>query len=431
MLEGILSLFFLFFLLAGGLWVGVSLAVTGTVSMLVFSNLPVGKILAVQLFNWNNNFVMVALPLFIFMGQLLFYSKLNQQLFRGLTPWLSHIPGKLVQVNVVGCTLFAAVSGSSTATLAAIGTVTVPELTKLGYDKKLVLGSICGAGTLGLMIPPSIVMIIYCVLVRESIGQLYAAGVIPGLVLSALFMGYVGLKCLLNPQLVPATMEKYSWKDRFNGLLMIAPTAFLIFIVLGSIYLGWCTPTEAAALGCAGGVVLGLINRSLKWENFVDAISETTLISGMMLFIISGAIFYATSVSYLGFGQKVMDFVVSMQVNRYVVLFIVVIIYLFLGCLMDGGSMLVLTVPIIYPAMMALGFDPIWFGVLLVITIETAQITPPVGLNLYVLSGISGEPLENLVKYSIPFFFLMLLGGLIITLFPELALWLPRQLILR
>jgi C4-dicarboxylate transporter, DctM subunit len=430
MFAGLMGLIILFFFLGTGLWIGSSLALTGLLGMELFASLPVGKILATQVYNWNDQFPLVSLPLFIFMGELIFHFRLNQGLYEGISPWVAKIPGKLLHSNILGCTLFAAISGSSAATLAAVGTVSVPELTRLGYSRRLVLGTIAASGTLGLLIPPSLVMIIYCVLINESIGQLYLGGIIPGLVLSGIFMLYVTIYALFRPEVAPST-PPYTWKDRGMGLIKIIPTVLLIILVLGGMYLGWTTASEAAAAGCGGAMVISGFYRTFSWKAFSGAVSESIMIGGMILFIITGAAFYATSVAYLGFSTSVMNGIMSLPVSRWAIFALLVVIYLILGCLMDGGSMLVLTLPIIYPSVKALGFDPIWFGVVLVILIEIAQITPPVGMNLFVLSAIAKEPIGPIVRASMPFFGLMLLMILILVLFPELATWLPSQMIRR
>jgi len=430
MIPGLTGLLILFLFLGTGLWVGSALAFAGLLSMEIFSRFPVGKIMAMQVYCWNDQFPLVSLPLFILMGTLIFSFKLNEGLYRGVSPWVSGIPGRLLHSNIVGCTLFAAISGSSTATLAAVGTVSIPELTKLGYDRRLILGTIAGAGTLGLLIPPSIVMIVYCVLINESIGQMYLGGFIPGVLLAGLFMLYIIAVALLRPEIAPAA-QKYTWRERGVGLIRIGPTILLIIAVLGGLYMGWSTASEAAAVGCGGGIILGIFHRTFSWKAFSDAVSEAILISGMMLFIITGAAFYGTSVAYLGFSNAVMDWILSLGLSKWTIFVFLVVIYLILGCLMDGGSMLVLTIPIIYPTVQALQWDPIWFGVVLVILIEIAQITPPIGLNLYVLSGITNEPIGSIVIYSLPFFFIMMLMIVILALFPELATWLPSTMITR
>ncbi|MCF8137053.1 MAG: TRAP transporter large permease subunit [Desulfotignum sp.] len=428
MIEGLITLLLLFLFLALGLWVGFALALAGIIGMICFTDFPAGSVLAIQLFNWNNQFVLIALPLFIFMGELLFHSKLNKQLYSGLSPWVSAIPGKLLHSNVLGCTLFAAVSGSSTATLATVGTIAIPELGRLGYDRRLTMGSLCGAGTLGLLIPPSVAMIIYAVLVRESIGQLFMAGIMPGMMVSGLFLSYIAVVSLLRPEVAPSS-EKYSLKEKFLSIVHLGPTLLLIFFVLGSMYLGWTTPTESAAAGCLGALLIGLFKRTLTFQGIKDSIIGTGLIAGMMLFIMTGASFYTTTISYLGLSQHLMNLVVSLEVSKYVILAIIALIYIGLGCIIDGASILVLTVPIFSPAMQALGFDLIWLGVVLVILIEISNITPPVGLNLYVLSGITGESIGEVARASLPFFLLLVCAILILIVFPEIALWLPGKMI--
>jgi len=418
----------LFVLLGAGLWIGIALPFTGILSLVVFTDFPPGGIVAWAGFNWNNSFILTAIPLFIFMSEVLLRSKVSEQLFRGISPWVSYLPGGLLHTNVLACAVFAAVSGSSSATTATIGTVAIPEEKRRNYNKRLMLGTLCGSGSLGLLIPPSIVMILYAVIVGESVGMLFIGGILPGIMIATLFVIYIGCVSLLRPQ-VGLVIEKLPLKPRLKGLLGVMPTGILIFMVLGGIYLGWATPTEAAAVGAGGAVIISLMGRTLNYQRLKEAMFGAVKTSSMIMFIVMGAAIYAMSIAYLGLGARAAEFIGSLTVSRYLILGCAAILYLGLGCLMDGASMMLLTLPVLYPIMMGLGFDSVWFGVALVILIEIAQITPPVGFNLFVLHGISGEPIGEIVLASIPFFLLLLLGFVIVTIFPSIILFLPHLMI--
>jgi len=335
------------------------------------------------------------------MGEILFRSKISENLFRGLSPWMDAIPGRLVHVNVLACTFFAAVSGSSAATTATVGKITVPALQKRGYDYDLSIGSLAGAGTLGFMIPPSMVMLVYGIIGDVSIGKLFIAGFVPGIMIALLFSGYIFIRCLITPELAPRGSELHTWKDRFQAIPAIAPVVILIFAVLGSIYKGWATPTEAGAVGVVGALFFASLTRSLSWEVFKVSLINAVKTSCMT------------------------QYVIEMNLSPYTLILILTVLYLILGCLIDGFSMIVMTAPLVLPLIEAAHFDTVWFGIYLVVMIELAQITPPVGFNLFVISGLNNDDLVRIAKAALPFFWLMLLATVLLTVFPQIALFLP------
>jgi tripartite ATP-independent transporter DctM subunit len=362
------------------------------------------------------------------MGDILSRGKLSEQLFSGLAPWVSWLPGKLLHVNVLGSGLFAAISGSSAATCATIGKITLPQFKRMNYDEDLSIGSIAGSGTLGFMIPPSIPMIIYGVLADTSIGRLFIAGVIPGAMMVAIFVGYIMLRGMLNPSITPATLD-YTWKDRIATLPQLLPVVSLIVLVLGTIYTGLATPTEAAAVGVGGALLIGVISRGLTWNMFKSALMASTVTTCMMCLIVVGATYFSTAMSYLGIPQKAVMAVAKMHLHPYMVVFALSILYLILGCLMDSGSMIVITLPFAIPMIKLAGFDLVWFGIYLVIMSELGQVTPPVGFNLFILQSVAQKPIGYITRVTIPFMGLMLLSAALITIFPGIALWLPGQML--
>jgi C4-dicarboxylate transporter DctM subunit len=421
----VISTFFLF--LAFGLWIGISLILTGIIAISFFTPLPAGKILGVSIWNTLNSWPLTCLPLFIFMGDILSRGKLSEQLFSGLAPWVNRLPGKLLHVNVLGCALFAAISGSSAATVATIGKITLPQFKKMNYDEGLSIGSIAGSGTLGFMIPPSIPMIIYGVLADVSVGRLFIAGVIPGAMMAAIFVGYIMLRGILNPSITPATID-YTWKDRIKTLPQMLPVISLIVVVLGTIYTGLATPTESAAVGVGGALLIGLATRALSWNLFKSALMASTVTTCMMCLIVVGATYFSTAMSYLGIPQKAVMVVANMHLHPYMVIFALSILYIILGCLMDSGSMIVITLPFAIPMIKLAGFDLVWFGIYLVIMSELGQVTPPVGFNLFILQSVAQKPIGYIIRVTIPFMLLLLLSAVIITVFPGIPLWLPGQM---
>ncbi len=373
---------------------------------------------------------LTALPLFVLMGEILYRTAISTKLLNGLLPWFSRLPGKLLHINVVACSLFAAVSGSSAATTATVGKITLDELSKRGYDRDLALGSLAGAGTLGFLIPPSLIMIIYGVLSDTSIGKLFIAGIIPGLMLGGMYSGFIIIKALLNPEVVPEGDEKrYSLKEKIKSSKEIFPVIFLILIVLGGIYLGFTTPTEAAAIGVIGAYLLALAFKNLTWYIFVDSLLNAVMTTCMICFIICGAAFLSQVVGFTGIARALSNYIASLHLSPYVLIFVLGLMYLFLGMLLDGISMVVMTLPIVLPIVTAAGFKPLWFGIFLVIMVELAQITPPVGFSLFVIQGISNEKIGRILKATFPFFCIMIIMVIILTLFPDIVFYLPSKMV--
>ncbi|PKN70376.1 MAG: C4-dicarboxylate ABC transporter permease [Deltaproteobacteria bacterium HGW-Deltaproteobacteria-12] len=422
----ILGLLLLF--LGGSVWIGIALFLVGIGGFFVFTDVSFGAILANVVWNNTSSSAMMALPFFIWMGEILFRSRISENLFRGLSPWMDSIPGRLVHVNILACTFFAAVSGSSAATTATVGKITVPELQKRGYDHSLSIGSLAGAGTLGFMIPPSMMMLVYGIIGDVSIGKLFIAGFIPGFMIAFLFSAYILIRCLITPSLAPRGEDRYSWKERFLALPAIAPVVILVLFVLGSIYMGWSTPTEAGAIGVLGAFFFAALTRSLTWEVFKVSLLGTVKTSCMIMLIVMGASYLSNVIGYLGITRALTDYVSTLGLSPYALIIILSILYLILGCLVDGFSMIVMTAPVVIPLIQAAKFDPIWFGIYLVMMIELAQVTPPVGFNLFVISGLNNDSLATIAKAAFPFFLLMLLATFLITVFPEIVLYLPGKM---
>lgn len=415
----------LILLMGGSVWIGVSLFLVGLCGFFFFTDVSYGSILANICWNNTSGSAMMALPFFIWMGEILYRSKISENLFRGLTPWMDFLPGRLLHVNVLACTFFAAVSGSSAATTATVGRITLPELQKRGYDYSLSVGSLAGAGTLGFMIPPSMVMLVYGIIGDVSIGKLFIAGFLPGFMIAFLFMLYIFIRCLINPQLAPSESEHFTWGDRLRALPDIAPVVILIFFVLGSIYMGWTTPTEAGAVGVAGSILFALLTKSLTWEVFKTSLIHSIRTTCMIMLIVMGAAYLSTTLGFLGITRSITQLVLSLNLSPYMLIFILTIFYIILGCLIDGFSMIVMTAPLVIPIIEAINFSTLWFGIYLVLMIELAQITPPVGFNLFVISGLNNDDIFHISKMTLPFFLILLLSTVILTVFPQIALYLP------
>ena len=416
----------LFLALACGIWVGFSLFIVGFLGMLLFSPLPPGPNMGSSLWATVEKWEYVALPLFILMGEILYRSGISEKLFKSLVPWLYRLPGGLLLMNIVSCTLFAAVSGSSAATTATVGRITLAEFDKLGYDKSLAMGSLAGAGTLGFLIPPSLIMIVYAILAEVSIGKMFIAGVLPGLLLAGIYSSYIIYRGIRNPEIAPQSQESYSWQERIVGLKDLAPTMLLIIMVLGSIYGGVATPTEAAAIGVFGATVFACFNRQMTFKIMFECLVGAVKTNAMIMLIVVGAGFLSRVMGFLGIPAAIATAISGMGLSPYMLMILLGAFYILLGCLLDGFSIVVMTLPIALPMVVAAGFDPIWFGIYLILMVEVSQITPPVGFNLFVIQGLTGEPIIKIAGYALPFFFLMLLTTAILTIFPEIALYLPQ-----
>ncbi len=419
---------FLAFYLGIGTWIFVALLMVALTSLTLLLDFPlarVGSIMKGTMWRTASTWELAAIPMFIFMGEIMFRTDVSDRLFRGLSPWTNLIPGKLLHCNVVGCTLFAAVSGSSTATTATVGKITMAELQRRGYDSRIATGSLAGAGSLGLMIPPSISMIIYGVLAEQSITGLFAAGILPGLLISGLYSGYIVFRAWSSPITGESEDVRYSVMDFAKSLLDLAPILALMVIILGGIYSGVTTPSEAAALGFAASIVLVALLGQFSWAVFVDALTGATRITCMVVTILVAASFMSSSMAYLHVPQEVAKLLAAMDLGPLGIVILIGVFYILLGMFLDGLSIMVMTLPITLPIVVAAGWDPIWFGIFLIIMIELGLITPPIGFNLFVLQGITGKSIGEIARGAVPFFFLMLLAAIIITVFPRIVLWLP------
>jgi C4-dicarboxylate transporter, DctM subunit len=398
------------------------------IAMELFTNRPVGDAMAVTVWGSASSWTLTALPLFIWMGEILFRTKLSEDMFKGLAPWVNWLPGRLLHTNIIGCTIFAAVSGSSAATCATIGKMTLPELQKRGYPQDMTIGSLAGAGTLGLLIPPSIIMIVYGVASDTSITKLFIAGVFPGLLLAGLFMGYVVIWSLLNPEKIPAPDRHFSLKEKLYESRHLIPVVLLIVLVLGSIYVGIATATEAAALGVVGALALSGVQGSMNWKTFKDSLMGATRLYCMIALILAGAAFLTLAMGYIGLPRHLAEWIGSVGLAPFWLLFGLMIFYIVLGCFLDGISMVVLTMGVILPTILKAGIDPIWFGIFIVLVVEMAQITPPVGFNLFVLQGMTKKEITYIAKVALPFFFLMMAAVLLIYFVPGIVTWLPANM---
>lgn len=423
-----LSLLGLLFLFLGStVWVGVSLFIVGIISILLFTNNPPLTILSNILWNNTNSATMMALPLFILMGEILVRSKLSENLFKGLAPWMNFLPGRLLHINIVASGLFSAVSGSSAATTATVGKITLPELFKRNYNRSLSIGSLAGAGTLGFLIPPSMMMIVYGIAAEVSIGRLFIAGIAPGIMLAVGFSGYIIVRSLISRNGVQDE-ETFTWSDRFKALPQLLPVILLIVLVLGSIYTGWATPTEAASVGVLGAFIIALFSRNLNRKVLTEIIIGSVKTSTMIMLIVCGASYLSVTVGYLNIPQKLTLFISELGLTGFQLIIILSIMYIILGMLLDGFSLIVMSLPLALPLIVAAGFDPLWFGIYLILMIEIAQITPPVGFNLFVINGLVKEDVLKIAYYAIPSFIIILLATAIITVYPEIVFWLPEKM---
>ena len=426
-LAGAIYLVVMTLLLVGGVWIAIALGVVGVVGLLIVNPSLVAGIESVA---WNTieSFVLTAVPLFLFMGAVIMNSGVSARFYRGLTPWLARVPGGLAQSNIVACSIFAALCGSSVATAAAIGAIAIPEMRTRGYDMRMTTGTLAAGGTLGILIPPSIPFIIYGSTVGESVGRLFTAGVVPGVILTLAFMTFLGVQVWLHPGLVPRETGVVTWAMRLRALLDLVPVVLLIVLVLGGIYAGVMTPTEAAGVGAAGALAVAALYRGLTWLVLKRSLLETVRANAMILFIVIGAQIMSFALVSAGIPRGVVAAISDLSASRWMVFTFIVVMYLVLGCLVDALSLMLLTLPVVFPIVQAQGFDPIWFGVVLVILLETGLITPPVGINLFVIQGMSGEPLGRVAAGSFPYVVLMLLAIVLLAFFPGLALWLPAKM---
>lgn len=418
----------LFVILGAGVWIGFALAATGLVAVMTKIATPPGQVLATSMWSASNSWDLTALPMFIWMGEILYRTKLSEDMFAGLAPWLQRLPGRLLHVNVAGCAIFAAVSGSSAATCATIGRIALPQLLQRGYDEKMAIGTLAGSGTLGLLIPPSIILIVYATATDQSIARLFIAGVIPGVMLALLFSGFIMTWALLNAKRMPPPEPAVPLLARIRASRRLIPVILLILGVIGAIYGGLASATEAAVVGVVLALMLSWWSGTLTRDNFVAALLGATRTSCMIAFILAGAAYLTAAMGFTGIPRALAEWIASFNLLNWQLIVALTIFFVVLGCFLDGISMVVLTTSIIFPVVERAGFDLIWFGIYLVLVVEMAQITPPVGFNLYVLQGMTGRNIFTIGAYSLPFFFLMSAAVALIVIFPQIALWLPSTM---
>jgi tripartite ATP-independent transporter DctM subunit len=420
-------LLLLTFLLCGGVWIAISLMAVGWVGMqFVGGNIPAGPVLATTIWGNSASWALAALPLFIWMGEILFRTKLSEEMFRGLAPWLNWLPGRLMHVNVLACGLFGSVSGSSAATCATVAKIALPELKKRGYDDTVSLGSLAGAGTLGILIPPSITMVVYAVAANTSIIQIFLAGFLPGFLVMALYSGYIVVWALLNPRKQPPPEPKMSFAKKMSESAQLIPVMLLIILVFVTLIVGWATATECAAWGVLGSLAIAWWHGSLTKEAFWASVMGTTRVTCMIMLILAGASYMSTSMAYTGIPLAIAGWVDSLHLSPYALIAALTVMYIVLGTALDGISMIVLTTAVVIPMIKQAGFDLVWFGIFVVLVVEMAEVSPPVGFNLFVLQTMSGKDSNFVARASLPFFFLLVLAVAIITVFPSIVMVLPR-----
>jgi tripartite ATP-independent transporter DctM subunit len=418
----------LFLILGTGVWIGLTLSGVAWIGMQLFTTRMAGDAMAVTIWGSASSWTLTALPLFVWMGEILFRTRLSQDMFKGLAPWMHALPGRLLHTNVVGCTIFAAVSGSSAATCATIGKMTLPELKRRGYPEHMIIGTLAGASTLGLLIPPSIIMIVYGVSAEVSIAKLFIAGVLPGIMLALLFSGYIAVWALRHPDQIPAADEKTTLLQKLSASRALIPVVLLIAAVLGSIYTGIATATEAAAVGVVGSLIISALQGSMNWVTFRDALMGATRLYCMIALILAGAAFLTLSMGYIGLPRHLAEWIGSLGLSQGQLILALTFFFILLGCFLDGISMVVLTMGVLMPTIQKAGIDPIWFGIFIVLVVEMAQITPPVGFNLFVLQGMTGKELTWIAKVTLPMFFLMCAAIALVYVFPGIVTWLPEQM---
>jgi tripartite ATP-independent transporter DctM subunit len=422
-----LLLVFLTILLAGGVWIAMALMATGYVGMqFIGGGIPSGPVLATTIWGNSNSWTLAALPLFIWMGEILFRTRLSEEMFRGLAPWLNRIPGRLMHVNVLACGIFGSVSGSSAATCATVAKIALPELKKRGYDEMVSLGSLAGAGTLGILIPPSITMVVYAVAANVSIIQIFLAGFLPGFLVMALYSGYIAAWSLAHPEKTPPPEPDMTFRQKLHESRQLIPLTLLILLVFFSLMLGWATATECAAWGVMGSLAIAWWHDALTWESFWASVMGTVRVNCMIMLILAGASYMSTSMAYTGIPATLASWVDSFHLSPYALIAALTVMYIVLGTALDGISMIVLTTSIVVPMIKQAGFDLVWFGIFVVLVVEMAEVSPPVGFNLFVLQTMSGKDSNTVARASLPFFFLLVVAVAIITVFPDIVMVLPR-----
>lgn len=424
----IIFLVVLFGLLGSSVWVGLALMGVAWVGLELFTSRPAGDAMITTIWTGASSWTLTALPLFIWMGEILYRTRLSQDMFRGLAPWMRLLPGGLLHTNIFGCTIFAAVSGSSAATLTTVGKMSIPELRRRGYPEYMIIGTLAGAATLGLMIPPSLTLIVYGVTINESISKLFLAGVIPGLVLATLFMSYIVAWHFVKRSERPEADKSMSFGEMFAESRFLIPVLVLVFAVIGSMYFGWATATEAAAVGVIGALVLATSQGSLNLSTFYESLMGATRTSAMIALILMGAAFLSLAMGFTGIPRALATFIDGFELSPIALIAMLTVFYIILGMFLDGISSVVLTMAIVEPMIRQAGIDVIWFGIFIVIVVEMAQVTPPIGFNLFVLQGMTTHEISYIAKTAIPMVLLMVLMVVIMVIWPELATWLPDNM---
>lgn len=427
--ASLLLIIVMFLALACGVWIGLALGLIGYIAFAALTNANPALSFGTTVWGSMNSWTLTALPMFIWMGEILFRSTLSDDMFKGLAPWMQRLPGRLLHTNVFGCGIFAAISGSSAATAATIGRMTIPELRRRGYDDFMNIGSLAGSGTLGLLIPPSIILIVYGVAAEVSIARLFIAGIVPGIVLMLIFSAVLIVWALMNPDKVPPRDAPMSFVEKLNQSRRLIPIVGLIVVVLGSIYTGIATPTESAVLGVVGALALTVFTRTFSWKMFQASVMGAVRTNAMIGLILAGAAFLTTAMGFSGLPRILAEWVNTLGLSQVGLIVALTIVYIILGCLIDGISMVVLTAAVVMPAVKAAGIDLVWFGIFVVLVVEMAQITPPVGFNLFVLQGLTGRSIGYVALAALPFFLAMLAMVAIIVFLPDLATWLPNQML--
>ena len=420
-----LLLAFMFVLLAGGVWIAITLAITGWACFAFFTGTPPGKNLFTSFWGSSNSWTLAALPMFIWMGEILFRTRLSREMFDGLAPWLNRIPGRLMHVNILGCGIFGSVSGSSAATCATVSKVALPELLKRGYDEKVALGSLATAGTLGILIPPSITMVVYAVAADASIIRVFLAGFIPGLILMALFSGYIAVWALANPEKTPPPGPPMGFVQKLRASGNLIPVTLLIVFIVWVLVKGIASATECAAYGVLGSLAIAWWSGSLTLRNFWESLLSATRVSCMIMIILAGASYLSLAMGFTGIPRALAEWVAAMKLSPYVLIAVLAGLYIVLGTALDGISMIVLTSAIVLPMIQKAGFDLVWFGIFIVLMVEIAEVTPPVGFNLFVLQNMTGRDSNYIALASLPFFAMLVVTIGVITVFPEVVTWLP------
>ena len=423
-----LFLFVLFLLLGSGVWVGLALMGVAWVGMELFTTRPVGDVMLTTVWRASSSWTLTALPMFIWMGEILYRTRLSEDMFKGLAPWMAKLPGGLVHTNIVGCTVFAAVSGSSAATLTTVGKMSIPELRRREYPERMIIGTLAGAATLGLMIPPSLTLIVYGVTINESISKLFFAGILPGIVLAGMFMAYVAVMSRFSKSWNPAEEPRMTFGERVANSRFLIPVLCLIAVVIGSMYLGYATATEAAAFGVIGALVLAATQGSLNWSTFTESLMGATRTSAMIALILAGAAFLSLAMGFTGLPRGLADLIAQMELTRFELLMVLLVFYIILGMFLDGISSVVLTMAVVEPMVREAGIDLIWFGIFIVVVVEMAQITPPIGFNLFVLQGMTDHEMGFIARAAFPMFLIMVVMVFVLVWFPEIATWLPDNI---